>query len=89
MEKKIWEWPGDEANQILNLDPFLFMQDQHEMPLSFNVCIMVKWERVWYLFTGVRGHWGSKNKNVRIRPQTCSYIAGGNSYTQSVEHEVS
>ena len=29
-----------------------------------------------------------EKKNVRIRPQTCSYVAGGNSYTQSVEHEL-
>ena len=54
------------------------------------LCGTVKWERVWYLFMGVREHWGSKlQKNIRIRPQTCSYVAGGNSYIQSVEHEVS
>ena len=30
-----------------------------------------------------------EKKNVCIRPQTCSYVAGGNSHTQRVEHEVS
>ena len=38
---------------------------------------MVKWERAWYLFSGVRGILGLKTaKNRGIKPLlTCSYIS--------------
>ena len=76
--------------RYLTFDPFLFMQDQHEMPLSLKCLQYGKMGEGLVSFYRCAWALGLKTekKNRHIRPQTCSYVAGGNSYTQSVEHEL-